>query len=468
MQFDSLAFLLFFIVILALYQFRVGWGFKKNLLLLASYVFYAFWNPWFLPLLIVSSSFDWWAALRMHRSEGRVRTGWLTAVVCINIGILAYFKYALFFSENAVALLAVLGIHQPVPEFNIILPLGISFYTFHSLSYCIDVYRRRFEPTFNYRDYLLYVAFFPQLVAGPIVRWTFMREQIELPRTATWNGVAVGVAMMVFGLFEKIVLADAIFAPVANATFALQEPTSHEVWLGVIAFTGQIFCDFAGYSTCALGAALVLGFKLPVNFRNPYISMGFSDFWQRWHISLSSWLRDYLYIPLGGSRGSKWLTYRNLMLTMLIGGLWHGAGWTFIIWGGLHGSYLVIERILRRTLVLPAQLVILLRPLVLLLTLFGVMIGWIWFRAVDVAQGWYFTRKMLMPDLYLVELSGLQAQCLAAFVCLFLVQLVFRNYTLPEAFERLSVLPLALVLGLSAAAIVLSPGAGSAFIYFQF
>lgn len=468
MQFDSLVFLLFFLVVFALYQIRAGWVFKKYLLLLASYVFYGFWNPWFLPLLVASSSFDWWAALRMHQAVGAARVRWLAAIICINLGVLVYFKYALFIAENGVSLLGFLGVHRSLPEFSIILPLGISFYTFHSLSYCIDIFRRRFVPTNNYCDYLLYVAFFPQLVAGPIVRWTYMREQIEVPRSSTWSGVALGVAMMIFGLFEKIVLADAIFAPVANAVFSQSQPGTIEVWVGVIAFTGQIFCDFAGYSTCALGAALALGFNLPINFRNPYSSLGFSDFWKRWHISLSSWLRDYLYIPLGGNRGSKLLIYRNLMITMIVGGLWHGAGWTFIVWGALHGAYLVIERIVRHNLVLSAKMVVLLRPLTLAITLLAVMLSWVWFRAVDVAQGWYFTKQMLLPTAGGFELSGLQIQCLAAFLIMLLVQQFFRDQLLVDVFKRLPAPFLALVLGLAAAAIMLSPGAGSTFIYFQF
>ena len=468
MQFDSLVFLLFFIVVFALYQVRVRWAFKKHLLLVASYVFYAFWNPWFLPLLIVSSSFDWWAALRMHRARGVVRARWLTLIVSVNIGVLIYFKYAFFMAETGATFLSFWGINWSVPEFSIILPLGISFYTFHSLSYCIDIFKRRFTPTTSYCDYLLYVAFFPQLVAGPIVRWTYMREQIEVPRVTTWNGVALGVAMMIFGLFEKIVLADAVFAPVANAVFAQSQPGTHEVWLGVIAFSGQIFCDFAGYSTCALGAAMALGFNLPINFRNPYSSLGFSDFWRRWHISLSSWLRDYLYIPLGGGHGSKLLIYRNLMITMVVGGVWHGAGWTFIIWGALHGSYLVAERVVRHYLVLPARLVVLLRPLIFSLTLWGVMLGWVWFRAVDVAQGWYFTKQMVRPALGGYELSGLQIQCLVVFLLMLVVQFAFRNQTLMDVFERLPAPLVALFLGFAAVAIMLSPGQGSAFIYFQF
>ena len=387
MQFDSATFVAFFAALLIAYALTPGWSARKNWLLAASWFFYASWNPWFLPLLIGSASLDWWMALRMDRAQGRARRAWLAATVCINLLALGYFKYIGFLADNLNTLLASAGLRVLAPEHSIVLPIGISFYTFHSLSYCIDVYRRKFPPTHRWRDYALYVAFFPQLVAGPIVRWTFMREQIEHPRHLGVSGLGTGIALMLIGLFQKVVLADSLFAPVADQVFSADQAVGvAQAWIGTAAFSGQIFCDFAGYSTCAIGAALAFGFRLPLNFLNPYAALGLSDFWRRWHISLSTWLRDYLYIPLGGNRGSALRTARNLMLTMLLGGLWHGAGWTFIIWGALHGAYLLVERMLRTALPATGRAARLLALPGAIATLLAVMYAWVWFRAGSLAR----------------------------------------------------------------------------------
>ncbi len=434
MQFDSLTFIVFLVPVLLWYGLVREWDTKKNILLLASYIFYAAWNVFFLPLLLFSTTLDYSLARWLHRCQGARRRFALGVTVCANLSILFFFKYAGFALEIINDLLHPLGLTLHTGRWDIILPLGISFYTFHSLSYCIDVYRYKFEPTRSWRDYSLYVAFFPQLVAGPITRWTLMRDQIAHPRRMQLTPFCIGLGMLLVGLFEKVVLADSVFAPVANDMFALRQPGSIQAWLGMIAFSGQIFCDFAGYSSCALGLALMLGFRLPVNFRNPYAAIGFSDFWRRWHISLSSWLRDYLYIPLGGNRNGRWRTYRNLMLTMLLGGLWHGAAWTFVVWGALHGAYLMVERMLQgsyQVLRLPAPGWFL-RTLLWLLTLLAVMYAWVWFRADSMALALQFSYRLL-------DLASL-----------------------PAGLGGLSY-PHWLVL-----AIVLSPGEGNAFIYFQF
>ncbi|HEY7885785.1 MAG TPA: MBOAT family O-acyltransferase, partial [Cellvibrionaceae bacterium] len=342
----------------------------------------------------------------------------------------------------------------------------------HSLSYCIDIYRRKFEPVHNLRDYLLYVGFFPQLVAGPIVRWSEMREQIETPRRMSATTIGMGVALMIVGLFEKVVLADSVFAPVADAYFnSAQSSSGAEAWVGALAFSGQIFCDFAGYTTCALGAALVLGFRLPINFLNPYAALGFSDFWRRWHISLSTWLRDYVYIGLGGNRRGRWFTYRNLMLTMLLGGLWHGAAWTFVVWGGLHGSLLIIERLIKNRLPHPIRLAWPLALLGKLATFAAIVITWVWFRSPDVASAWASSWQMLAFTSWVgapVALSGAQQLVLLAMGLLLAGQLCFNNRSLPEVLAKIPAPLLGLLLGLLAAMIMLSPGESHAFIYFQF
>jgi alginate O-acetyltransferase complex protein AlgI len=314
----------------------------------------------------------------------------------------------------------------------------------------------------------LFVAFFPQLVAGPIVRFSDFEPQLETPRRPTWANIAPGLALLVWGLFEKIVLADGLFAPVADAAWASSAPSNAATaWSGAIAFAGQIFCDFAGYSCCAIGAARCLGFTLPDNFRNPYAAGSFSDFWRRWHVSLSTWLRDYLYLSLGGNRGSRARTYRNLMLTMLLGGLWHGAAWTFVVWGGLHGSYLVIERVLRdRAGFEPerggAAMRIAWAGLVLLL----VVITWIPFRSPDLAYSIDFLSAMLVfPG---TSPSVDQGFALIAFGLMVALQWIVRDRRIEQVVERLPAIALGTLLAVVLASIVLSPGETHAFIYFQF
>lgn len=471
MQFDSFTFIAFFALVLLGYNGLRGWNARKNLLLAASYLFYAAWNPPFVLLLIGSTTLDWWIARRIDRAERMAtRKAWVAATVGINLAVLGYFKYSGFVLAQFSALLGTIGIVYQAPAFDIVLPIGISFYTFHSLSYCIDIYRRKFPPTPSWRDYALYVGFFPQLVAGPIVRWTQMRVQIEQPRATTAAGLGLGLTLLVLGLFEKVVLADGVFAPVADQLFAHAAVASTQLaWVGTLAFSGQIFCDFAGYSTCALGSALALGFVLPINFKNPYAAIGFSDFWRRWHISLSSWLRDYLYIPLGGNRDSRLHTFRNIMLTMLIGGLWHGASWTFVAWGGLHGLYLCLERALRRDRDEPRNAAA--RAGLGLLTLLGVVYAWIWFRATSFADGWAISSQLFaLGSFDLAALLGNFAQSLAlsCFLALLAVHWLFRNRDPKTWLAGLPAPWLALLLSILLILIVLSPGDSRAFIYFQF
>ena len=348
MLFNSLTFVVFFAVVLALHSAPFSWRQKKINLLLASYLFYAAWNPPFVVLLWISTVVDWHMAKWIFRENrlGR-RRFFMIVSVAVNLGILGYFKYGGFLLENWTAAMHAIGVEYQAPAWNIILPVGISFYTFQTMAYSLDVYLRRAEPADSVLDFSLFVTFFPQLVAGPIVRPTQLIPQFRTPHQADRSQLMWGLTLMILGLFEKVVVADGALASSAEAVFSAEKalPWS-DAWLGTLAFSGQIFCDFAGYSTTAIGAALCLGFSLPNNFNYPYAAIGFSDFWRRWHISLSTWLRDYLYIPLGGSRVGEGRTYVNLMVTMLLGGLWHGASWTFVVWGGLHGTYLAVERFL--------------------------------------------------------------------------------------------------------------------------
>src|ERR1700750_1795339 len=349
MRFNPRPCVVFFTVVVTLYWSIRSWQARKNLLVVASYIFYGAWHPPFAALLFGTTAMDFWLGRQMSKARDKLsRRRWLVASVCMNLSMLGFFKYGNFLLQNFQWLLARVGILYQPPHLDILLPVGISFYTFHSLSYTLDIYRGVLRPTRSLRDFVLAVSFFPQLVAGPIVRaGDFLPQLAHAPRLKTGQ-FFWGLALMTLGLFEKIVLADTLLAGSADRIFGYAGPlVALDSWLGVIAFAGQIFFDFAGYSTCAIGAALCLGFHLKDNFRFPYAAIGFSDFWRRWHISLSTFLRDYLYIPLGGNRQGPARAMVNLVIVMFLGGLWHGAAWTFVVWGLLHGSYLVIERVIR-------------------------------------------------------------------------------------------------------------------------
>ncbi len=473
MLFNSLTFFAFFAIVVLLHRMPFAWATKKFNLLLASYLFYAAWNPPFIILLWLSTVVDYWVARRMHRTEapGR-RRGLLLLSLAANLGMLGYFKYGGFMLANFTALMAGFGIEYQPPAWDIILPVGISFYTFQTLSYTLDVYYRRIEPSRSFLDFALFVTFFPQLVAGPILRPKDLLPQFAHPIVASARQMSWGLMLMVLGLFEKIVIADGLLAPVVDEVYgSAAQVAPLDAWLGTLAFSGQIFCDFAGYTTTAIGAALVLGFSLIDNFRFPYAAIGFSDFWRRWHISLSSWLRDYLYVPLGGNRKGPGRTYVNLMLTMLIGGLWHGAAWTFVVWGGLHGLYLVVERFLRQRIGNWAVWDRWLSRLMLaVLTYVLVNITWVFFRAQDFAGAWRVLSAMLLLDAggkpvldgwMLISGSLTMAALLA-------VHGYMRERQLHAEVQRLPLALTGALWGGMAFLIAITQGGSDAFIYFQF
>ncbi|MDO1449440.1 MBOAT family O-acyltransferase [Rhodocytophaga aerolata] len=352
MVFNSYTFILFFGMVLLLHYLPFSWKTKKINLLLASYLFYAAWNPPFVILLWLSTLVDYSMALLLGKQENPgKRKALLWVSLAVNLGMLGFFKYGSFLLDNFTGLMSVLGINYHPAKMDIILPVGISFYTFQTLSYTLDVYRRHIRPEKSLLDFSLFVTFFPQLVAGPIVRPQELMPQFKTPHQADRQKFTWGLFLLTLGLFLKVGVADGLLADTADTVFGVPFPLHPlDAWAGVFAFSAQIFCDFAGYSTAAIGVALTLGFTMSDNFRYPYAAIGFSDFWRRWHISLSTWLRDYLYIPLGGNRKGPVHTYVNLMITMLLGGLWHGANWTFVVWGALHGLYLCIEKIIQERL----------------------------------------------------------------------------------------------------------------------
>lgn len=473
MLFNSLTFVVFFVLVLALHNAPLDWKTKKTNLLIASYLFYAAWNPPFVVLLWISTIIDWHVAKRLFIEQAKNRRRLLLAIsVVVNLGLLGYFKYGGFLLENFQALTAALGLAYEPPDWDIVLPVGISFYTFQTMAYSLDVYLRRTEPSKSFLDFALFVTFFPQLVAGPIVRPTHLLPQFEKPRIATGQQLYWGLGLMTIGMFQKIVVADGLLAPAADAVFGAEEMLHPlDAWLGTLAFSGQIFSDFAGYSTTAIGVALTLGFGLPDNFRFPYAAIGFSDFWRRWHISLSSWLRDYLYVPLGGNRKGNLRTYANLMTTMLLGGLWHGASWTFVVWGGLHGFYLAAERWLKARFGSGALWASMGGKIFLaILTYVLVNITWVFFRAGDFATAWRMIVTMLTfrtdgdEVLYTIEII----QVVLTIGTMLVIHWRMRDRKLHEVIGRMPAWLVGLVWGALLTLITITQGGSDAFIYFQF
>ena len=355
MQFDSRAFFAFFPLVYAIYLLLGHrWRAQNTLLLLASYIFYAWWDWRFLSLILISTANDYIIGRQLGRldpsAQSDARKTLLAVSVVVNLGVLAVFKYFNFFADSVTDLLTTIGFQVDPVVLSVVLPVGISFYTFQTLSYTIDIYRGELEPTDNLRDFALFVAFFPQLVAGPIERAKNLLPQISSPRRIDPAQVEAAIWLIVWGYFKKVIIADRLGLFVVNPIFGDLVSVSYaELVVGTVAFAFQIYCDFSAYSDIARGLARLLGVEIMVNFRLPYFALSPSDFWNRWHISLSTWLRDYLYIPLGGNRGSRLFTYRNLMITMLLGGLWHGAAWNFVIWGAYHGLILILFRHFERT-----------------------------------------------------------------------------------------------------------------------
>ena len=473
MVFNSLTFLLFFAVVVAFHHSPIHWKGKKAGLLVASYLFYAAWNPVFVLLLWISTIVDWMVARRMGTSESNgARKAWMVVSLGTNLGMLSVFKYGDFLLGNLIAALAALGVHYAPPDSGLVLPVGISFYTFQTLSYTLDVYRKELKPWPSFLDFALFVTFFPQLVAGPIVRAANFLPQLVEQNRASPNQLGWGLALLLLGLFEKVVLADSFLAPVADLVYAVGAgPGFVDSWIGTLAFSGQIYFDFAGYSSSAIGAAMILGFALPDNFRGPYGALGFSDFWRKWHISLSSWLRDYLYVSLGGNRKGSRRTQINLMLTMLLGGLWHGASWTFVVWGALHGVYLSIERVVstRLTRIVPLQNELGV-GLGIAVTYVAICYAWVFFRAPDFPTAWHMVQALsgMASGARPIVSAGNTASALAIVGGMLLGHVTLRGRSLESIVEGLPNWARVAILAFLLTSLFTSGGGGRAFIYFQF
>ena len=407
MLFNSLAFLLFFPIVTAGY-FLLPHKYRRWWLLAASCWFYMSFVPVYILILAFTIGVDYFAGIWIDRSEGAKRKWMLVASIVANLGVLAFFKYYNFLNESIAMAVRSMGFHYAIPDLGILLPIGLSFHTFQSLSYTIEVYRKHQKAEHRFGTFALYVMFYPQLVAGPIERPENLLDQIN--STTEGRGmrsrfdhdrVMAGLKQMLWGFFKKMVIADRC-AAVVNLVYG--DPSSYDGWVLLLAtylFAIQIYCDFSGYTDIALGAARVMGFNLMVNFRTPYRGASIKEFWARWHISLSSWFRDYLYIPLGGNRVVKWRWYYNLMIVFLLSGLWHGANWTYVIWGGLHGSYLILAIVCAPLL---ARLTVftglearpaLKRAINVFITFHLAVFAWLFFRAKDLGDAILVLRKWM-------------------------------------------------------------------------
>src|SRR5690606_29524508 len=448
MLFNSFSFAIFFPIVCLVYWAlgRKSYKWQNLFLLAASYFFYGCWDWRFVFLLAFSTALDYYSGLKIYDSQNKAaRKTWLILSVGLNLGFLGFFKYYNFFIDSFADLLRNFGFEPHYSTLNIILPVGISFYTFHGLSYVFDIYNNRIKPTRNIVDYTLFVSFFPLLVAGPIERATHLLPQIEKARKFNYQNLVDGLRQILWGLFKKMVIADnaAIYA---NQIFANSDTASgSDLFLGAIFFTFQIYGDFSGYSDIALGTARMLGFDLLKNFNFPYFSRDIAEFWRRWHISLSSWFKDYLYIPLGGSKGGNWMRIRNTFIIFLVSGFWHGANWTFIVWGGLNALFILPSIILktnRNNLDVVAKGRIfpsIKEGIQMLITFHLAVFAWIFFRAESVSHAFSYIQNMFSSSL--LSMPTLNKSALATLVLiafLVFVEWVGRehNYGIEKTFFK--------------------------------
>lgn len=400
MLFNSLEFLIFYPIITVLYFLlpqRVRWV----LLLAGSYYFYMAWRPEYIILIIISTSVAYFTGLKMGQEEQQAnRKKYLYLSLFVNLGLLIVFKYFNFFNDSLRTLFEKSNISYNVPSFNLLLPMGISFYTFQTLSYSIDVYRGTIKPEKHYGIFALYVSFFPQLVAGPIERADRLLPQFYKVNKFDYDRITAGLKIMAWGFFKKVVVADRLGIAVSTIYNNPAKHNSIQFIIATIFFAFQIFCDFSGYSDIAIGSAKVMGFDLMQNFKRPYFSKSIDEFWRRWHISLSSWFKDYLYIPLGGNRVNRGRYYFNLFITFLVSGLWHGANWTFVAWGALHGIYLIIGKALspvRKRLIELTRInkvPFIHKCIQVVFTFSLVTFAWIFFRANSIEDAFYIIRHL--------------------------------------------------------------------------
>jgi alginate O-acetyltransferase complex protein AlgI len=490
MLFNTIDFVIFFIVVLSVFVLIKNRRFQHLFLLLASYFFFYYTSNYLITLLIFTTIWDYYFGSMIWKSTDIKRKKIL--LICSlagNLSLLGFFKYTDFAITQINFFGHFFNLSHQIPLLNLVLPIGISFYTFHSITYTVGIYRGQLSPAKSFTDYAIFVAFFPQLVAGPILRakdfLPQLREKIEGIETGykfrqiliNKTNLKTGITLMAIGFFKKMVIADNIsqmVSDVFNAPIGLE---SFTIILGTISFGIQIYCDFSGYTDIALGAATVMGFKIPINFNKPYFATSPSDFWRRWHISLSSWLRDYLYIGLGGNRKSKPRTYLNLFIVMFLGGLWHGASWNFVIWGMMHGLYLAIHKIIQDRFPSLTNAVFFRTKFghifSILVTQYLVFLTWIAFRVQDVNYMWYSMEKYVLLDFHTQSTYNfiLSHRSPIIIMALFII-LHFISYKKPDLRERIADIRLKYWI-IFLASIMLSvffsyQGNPESFIYFRF
>ncbi len=468
MTFVQWEFLTFFLVIYTIY-WNVGRRSQNLLLAVGSAIFYGWVHPWFLGLLYGSAVLDYWMGRFMRERPERAKL-WLTISMAGNLGMLGTFKYLDFFIDNIVGVFELLGLQTSVHTLGIFLPVGISFYTFQTMSYTLDIYRKDLEPRRDFLDYVVFVSFFPQLVAGPVERARNLLPQMERVRVWSADALGSGLGLALWGAFKKVCIADTI-APYVNKIFIVADPTGPLIWAGTLGFTLQILADFSGYTDIARGTARMLGFELMENFKNPYMATSPSDFWARWHISFSSWIRDYLYIPLGGSKFGFWGTVKSTFGAMLLSGLWHGASWNFVLWGAYHGVITIAYRVVRpkipkdfRRSQLGHALAV---PLMFMLT----VVGWLIFRETHLDRlvaAFTLSPFASTPDQWVATVVMLATTALCATPLV--VALVWESWAAPRLEGKAMEVPLRGVAWalwiVGIAACVRSTAAD--FIYFQF
>lgn len=484
MLFNSLHFLLFFIIVTSLY-FALPHNRRWLLLLISSCYFYMAFVPIYIIILGATIVIDYFAGIFIEKSEGKRRKLFLVASLIANIGVLAVFKYYNFINENLSFLLHGFGVSNPIPYLSILLPVGLSFHTFQAMSYTIEVYRGHQKAERHFGIYSLYVMFYPQLVAGPIERPQNMLHQFREKYDFDYDRVMSGLRLMAWGLFKKVVIADRLAIAVDTVFNNPEQHNSLSLIIATVFFTFQIFCDFSGYSDMALGAARIMGFKLMTNFDKPYQSKSVHEFWKRWHISLSTWFKDYLYITLGGNRVTVPRWYLNLFIVFLVSGLWHGANWTFVIWGALHGFYLVFGLITQKYRDRFNQLLRIDRvPIISTISTFVlVAFAWIFFRANSVDSAFYIVKHMFtgIPDVVhqlvnnqpVLESMGLKKNDFALSILLIIfletVHYVQGKKSLSDIFvQKPAYVRWAVYYGVILAIIFLGVFENRQFIYFQF
>ncbi len=472
MIFTEFRFFLFFAIVFGLYWALRRNSWRKVWILLCSYAFYGAWDWRFLTLIVGSTLVDYAVGLNLGKADAtpKVRRAWLFVSLCANLGALAFFKYANFFADSAVGFFGQLGLPVNSVTLNIVLPVGISFYTFQTLSYSIDIYKGRLQPRESLLDLAAFVAFFPQLVAGPIVRASDFLPQLESSRQFAQVNARACLTLFMVGFFKKACVSNNL-APIVDRYFS--DPSAFDAlsgWIAVLGYTTQIYCDFSGYSDMAIACAGLLGYELCENFNYPYFASSITDFWRRWHISLSTWLKDYLYIPLGGNRGGQWFTYRNLMLTMVLGGLWHGAAWTFVVWGALHGGALIVHKEWSKltrsmpSLSQPSEWMAIANTV---LTFYWVCITWVFFRANSFGEAMVVLKSFV--GLRSPGTEQLSLSLLGIIFVLACIHWLTAKQVWTQAVDRLPGQLYAVAYGFLAALILtLVPVGYTPFIYFQF